>query len=51
LEKQPARSITKSLENEEERTSTQNEASNEEVHSKKGSKLKNGRFLSLMIVE
>jgi len=36
---------------EEERTSVQSETSDKEVHSKKGSKLKNGRSPSLMIIE
>ena len=43
VEKQPVRFIVESSENqEEERAPVQSETSNEEVHSKKGSKLKNG---------
>jgi len=52
LEKRLARSLAKSSESEEEeRASIQSETSNEEVHSKKGSKLKNGGSLSLLTVE
>jgi len=52
LEKRPARSLVKSSESkEEERPSIQNEASHEEVHSKKGCKVKNGESPSLMTVE
>jgi len=52
LEKQLARSVAKSsASEEEERVSVQGEASDEEVHSKKGGKLKNGGSSSLLIVE
>jgi len=52
LERRPARSIAKSSESEEEeRTPVQSETSDEEVHSKKCSKLKNGRSSSLLIIE
>ena len=52
LEKRPAQSLTKSSESEEEeRASVQSEASDEEVHSKKGGKLKNGGSPSLMTFE
>ena len=52
LEKWLARSLTKSLESyEEKRASVQSEASDEEVYSKKGHKLKNGGFLSLMTIK
>jgi len=52
LEKRPARSFKKSSESEEEqRASVQSETSNEEVHSKKGGKLKNGGSPSLMTIE
>ena len=51
LEKQPARSLVKSLESEEEeRASVQSEAFDEEVYSKKVDKL-NGGFSSLLTVE
>jgi len=51
LEKQPAQSLAKSSESEEEeRASIQSEAFHEQVHSKKGSKLKNGGSPSLMTV-
>jgi len=43
LEKRPTQSLAKSSESvEEERMSVQSETSDKEVHSKKGSKLKNG---------
>jgi len=53
LEKRPARSLAKSSEGEEEekRVSIQSEASDEEVHSKKGGKLKNGGSSSLLTVK
>jgi len=51
LEKQPTQSILKSLESEEERVFSQSEASDEDVHSKKCGKLKNGRSLSLITIE
>ena len=52
LEKRPARSLAKSSKSEEEeRASVQIETSKEEVHSKKGGKLKNDGSPSLMIVK
>ena len=52
LETWLARSLVKSLESEEEeRVSIQSEPSDKEVYSKKGSKLKNCGFLSLIVVE
>jgi len=52
LEKRPVRSLTKGPESdEEERASVQGEASDEEAHSKKGSKLKNGGSPNFMTVE
>ena len=49
LKKQPARSLSKS--EEKERASVQSEASDEEFHSKKGGKLKNGGSRNWMTVE
>ena len=52
LKKQPVWFIVESSENkEEERAPVQSETSNEEVHLKKGSKLKNGESPSLMTVK
>ena len=52
LEKQLARSLEKSSESEEEgKTFVHSEASDEEVHSKKGGKLKNDGSPNLMTVE
>jgi len=53
LEKRPGRSLAKSSEGEEEeeRASIQSEASDEEINSKTGGKLKNGGCPSLMIVK
>ena len=52
LENRPAWSLAKSSKSkEEERTSLQSETSEEEVHSKKGGKLKNGGSPSLMTVK
>jgi len=52
LENRPAQSLAKSSESEkEERASIQSEALDEEVHSKKGGKLKNGRSPSLMTIK
>jgi len=52
LEKRPARSLAKSSESEdEEKASVQSEASDEEVHSKKGGKLKNGGSPSLITIK
>jgi len=52
LEKQLARSLTKCSESEdEERVFFQSEAFDEDIHSKKGGKLKHGGSLSLMTVE
>jgi len=52
LEKRPARALSKSSESkEEERAFIQREASDEEVHSKKGGKIKNGGSPSLMTIE
>ena len=52
LEKRPARSLIKSSESEEEeRAFVQSEASDEEVHSKKGGQLKNGGSSSLLTIE
>ena len=48
LEKRPTRSLEKSSKSEEEKTFVQSEASKEEVHSKKGGKLKNGGSLNLI---
>jgi len=51
-EQRPARSLAKSFKSEEEKkTSLQIEASDEEVHLKKGGKLKNGESPSLMTIE
>ena len=52
LERRPARFLIKSSESEDkERISVESEASNEEVQSKKGGKLKNGRCPSSITVE
>jgi len=52
LEKRPTQSLAKSSESEaEERASIQSEASDEEVHAKKGGKLKNGGSPRLMTIE
>jgi len=52
LEKRSARSLAKgSASEEEERAFVQSEATDEQVHSKKGSKLKDGEFSSLLTVE
>jgi len=51
LEKRQAQSLTKSSKSEEkERASVRSEASDEEVHSKKVDKLKNGGSLSLLTI-
>jgi len=50
-DKQPARSLAKSSEREEEERAFDQSEASEEVHSKKGGKLKNGGSLSLMTVE
>jgi len=52
LEKRPPQSITKrSASKEEGRASVQSEASDEEAHSKKGGKLKNGGCSSLLTIK
>ena len=52
LERRPVQSLAKSSESEgEERVSIQSEASDEEIHSKKVGKLKNGGSSSLLIVK
>jgi len=52
VEKRPTQSLAKSSESEEEeRASIQSEASDEEVHSKKGGKLNNGGSPRLMTIE